>query len=261
MRFGPSQFPAALEEKTVPPVTKPPATLTEKDPPAEAKEKTGPQEKATPPVTPDAKSPAVPEKQTGSPDTATPTADKAERPPAKKTPLPGPGAPPATPPPRYRRHMVFAVTAIIIFILGMAVGAFLYAPNVPGKNNDSHAPAVIPDATTGQIPSPPAVIIPKDGVWVRVEYNGSFVGFVGNPGSLLHVGGSGEQVYKISKSDGYVEVSFQKQDYSGRTLAVEVYHDSTMTYRRTVRSPMGEIAFIIDPLTTNPPGVTPAVTK
>jgi hypothetical protein len=94
-----------------------------------------------------------------------------------------------------------------------------------------------------------------------VEYSGSFVGFVGNPGSLLHVGGSGEQVYKISKSDGFVQVSFQKQDYSGRTLAVEVYHDGTMTYRRTIRSPMGEIAFIIDPLTTNPPGVTPAVTK
>jgi hypothetical protein len=143
----------------------------------------------------------------------------------------------------------------------MAAGAFLYSQYVPARTGDTRAPVVVPESAVRQAPVPTPVIIPMEGTWVRVDYNGTFVGWVGTPGSLRHVGGSGEQLYPIRKDTGYVQASFQKQDYSGKTLTVEVYTSGVMTYRRTVRSPMGEIAFLIDPRTAEQPGATPAATQ
>jgi hypothetical protein len=103
-------------------------------------------------------------------------------------------------------------------------------------------------------------MIPGNGVWVRVEYNGTFTGYVGNPGSLQHVGGSGDRFYYIPKSEGLVQASFQKRDYSGNTLTVEVYRNGEMIHHRATRVPMGEIQILINPVTGNTPGVTPAAT-
>jgi hypothetical protein len=120
---------------------------------------------------------------------------------------------------------------------------------------------IVPTPSAEPTETEPGVVIPKDGVWVRVTYNGTFVGWVGNPGFLQNVRGSHDQFYKILKSTSLVQVSFQKPDYSGEVLAVEVYRNGEMIERRTVRAPMGEIAFIINPKTSNPIGVFPVVTS
>jgi hypothetical protein len=153
------------------------------------------------------------------------------------------------------------VALILILIVGMAAGAFLYSRDVPAKSGGAHEPVVVPELTVRQVPVPAPTIIPAEGVWVRVEYNGTFVGWVGSPGFLRHVGGSGEQIYPIRNDTRYVQASFRKQDYTGKTLTVEVYAGGVMTFRRTVRSPMGEVVFLIDPRTAEQPGVTPAATQ
>jgi hypothetical protein len=84
------------------------------------------------------------------------------------------------------------------------------------------------------------------------------MGDVGNPGFLQHVGGSGNKFYKVGNSDGFVQVSLQKLDYSGETLEVRIYRDGTMIYNRSVRTPKGEIQFLVNSRTGEPPGVTPA---
>jgi hypothetical protein len=155
---------------------------------------------------------------------------------------------------------MLTVALILLFTVGMAAGAFLYSQYVTAKSGGAHAPVVVPESTIRQVPVPTPTIMPAEGTWVRVEYNGTFVGWVGAPGSLRHVGGSGEQLYPIPDNTNYVQASFQKQDYSGKTLAVGVYYTGVMTYRRTTTSPMGEIAFLIDPKTAEQPGVTPATT-
>jgi len=104
-------------------------------------------------------------------------------------------------------------------------------------------------------------MIPQNGVWVRVAYDGTFIGWVGNPGSLQHVAGSGDRFYKVPDSAGLVQVSFQKQDNSGKTLALEVYRNGEMIYSRTIRTPMGTIEILLDPETGNPPGIIPAVSQ
>jgi len=197
----------------------------------------------------------------GSADTGTPASRAGGpegMPPAGEMTPPIAGSSPAPPPRHVRKPSLFTVAIILILIVGMAAGAFLYSEYLTAGTGDTRAPVVVPESTVRQAPVPAPAIIPAEGTWVRVEYNGTFVGWVGAPGSLRHVGGSGEQLYPIQNDTRYVQASFQKQDYTGKTLAVEVYTSGVMTYRRTVRSPMGEIAFLIDPRTAELPGVTPA---
>jgi len=197
----------------------------------------------------------------GSADTGTPASRASGpegMPPAGEMTPPTMGSPPSPAPRRVGQHTMVTVALILILIVGMAAGAFLYSEYLPAGTGDTHAPLVVPESAVRQAPAPTPAIIPAEGTWVRVEYNGTFVGWVGTPGSLRHVGGSGEQLYPIQNDTKYVQGSFQKQDYSGKTLSVEVYFRGVMTYQRTVRSPMGEIAFLIDPRTAEIPGVTPA---
>jgi hypothetical protein len=186
---------------------------------------------------------------------------EAEKQPAAEATPEEPESPVPPPAPRPGHNRVFAVIAVVIIILGLAGGAFLYSHSISGKNEGSRAPTLIPTPTILQTPTPPTAIIPKDGIWVRVLYPGNYLGWVGNPGSLEYVGGSGDQFYRIPKPDSLVQASFQKQENSGEPLAIEVYRDGEMIYRRTVRAPKGEIAFIIDPKTGKIPYITPAVTR
>jgi hypothetical protein len=190
--------------------------------------------------------------------------------PSGEAPPQVPPPPPPLPAPRSVRRTFIAVSVIIIVILALACGAYLLLHPVPQKNAEPAAPVVtviptietiVPTPSAGQTPAVPGVVIPRDGVWVRVTYNGTFVGWVGNPGFLQNVRGSHDQFYKILKSTSLVQASFQKQDYSGEVLAVEVYRNGEMIERRTVRAPMGEIAFIINPKTSNPIGAFPVVTS
>jgi hypothetical protein len=87
------------------------------------------------------------------------------------------------------------------------------------------------------------------------------MGDVGDPGFLQHVGGSGNKFYKIGNSDGFVQVSLQKLDYSGETLAAWIYRNGTLIYNRSVRAPKGEIQILVNSRTGEQPGVTPTVTN
>jgi hypothetical protein len=53
-----------------------------------------------------------------------------------------------------------------------------------------------------------------------------------------------------------VQVSVQKQDNSGATLAVGVYRNGTLIGTRSITSPMGAVDLLIDPLTARAPGLT-----
>jgi hypothetical protein len=161
-----------------------------------------------------------------------------------------------------------AVTAIILVILGIVGGAVFYplffvAP--PIKD-----PVSIPTPTiqqtpvqqtpVQQTPVPTQVVIPPDGVWVRVVYEGNYYGWVGNPRSLLGVNGSGDQIYKIHESDGLVQGKIFKDDNSGNTLTVEIYRNGKLITRQARSIPMSSIELLIDAKTGNPPGVTSVVT-
>lgn len=164
------------------------------------------------------------------------------------------------PPSHGHRKAAIAVTAIIVVILAFLAGVFLSVHYGTEKNVVPEGPVTIPAPTFQPTFGPPPVIIPTEGIWVRVEYNGRFMGDVGNPEFLQHVGGSGNKFYKIGNSDGFVQVSLQKLDYSGETLAAWIYRNGTLVYNHSVRAPKGEILILVNSRTGEQPGVTPAAT-
>ena len=180
-----------------------------------------------------------------------------------KSPLPSDGT-------GSQRQTLIAVTAIILVILGIIGGAVIYSTTLQGTPIVPSEPVItpaippvttmVPTPTLQQLPVPTQVVIPTDGVWVRVVYPGNYYGWVGNPGSLKGVTGSGDQIYKIHESDGNVQVQIHKDDNSGNTLTVEIYRNGDLINRRTSSIPMSSIELLIDAKTGNPPGVTPVVT-
>jgi hypothetical protein len=170
--------------------------------------------------------------------------------------LPEPGTS-RSPPPARRPHrdtlMVIAAAAFILIVI--AGGAFMGFQYLAEENNGTtgSGPVVSPTLTAVQPGNIPAVVIPTNGVWVRVIYNGTYAGSVGNPGDLKLVSGTGDQLYYIWDSSGLVQATFQKQDQTGETLTVAVYTNGTEVTDRTVRAPRGTIAILVDPKTGKPP--------
>jgi hypothetical protein len=176
---------------------------------------------------------------------------------------PAPPAPPvpaavSSPAPETQKRsspalLTVAVVAIILAVLGGAVIGLFFLPG----SGEIPAPAVVPVVTVQPTPSPLPSPVPADGVWVRIDYPGTFIGEVGNPGLMHPVSGSGVQIYKILWSDRIVKASVQKQENSGDTLLVEVYSNGTLLKRSSTRVPMGSVDILIDPATGQPPGIRP----
>ena len=204
-----------------------------------------------------------------SPDNATPdepvTASATESP--SKIPLSSRFHPPGAP---SGKPNFSAIAAIIIVILAIAGGVFIYSNTLQATPPEPPGPVttlpITPAATTAATPVPttivpeqtltppvtllpitqPPVIIPDTGVWVRVQYAGSFTGQVGISGGIRQVSGSGEQFYQIPTIDGVVEATIQKQDGSGNVLAVEIYKNGTLVKGSTVAAPGGTVDIHVD---------------
>ena len=168
---------------------------------------------------------------------------------------------PIPPSPGSGRHIVIVVMGIILALLVMGGGVFLISHYLLNGTTVPDTSAIIPMTPIQQTPTPPQVIIPQTGVWVRVIYPGHYGGWVGNPGSLQGVSGSGDKFYMVRNGDGIVQASIQKKDNSGDMLTVMVYNNGEMISRRTVTAPMGVIDILVDARTGNPPGITPVITN
>jgi hypothetical protein len=191
-------------------------------------------------------------------DTVTPQVRDAVEPPG----LPGsnsvpdmPAAQPPTPSSGTRRHTIIIVIAICAVIAAIAGGALIYSLYGLGDRTKPDIPLITPTPTLTPVPTIPAITIPSTGIWVKVESNSTFIGSVGCPGSLTTVGGSGTHVYHIQYNDGGIQVSFQKQEYTGEPMTVEIYNNGTQIAHRTITAPRGTIELIVDPITGSPFGI------
>jgi hypothetical protein len=163
------------------------------------------------------------------------------------------------PPDQPSRPKLIAVTVIIV-ILAIVTGAFIYSMILPGTTKEPPVPqvtpsiapetTVIPTPTLTPTPTPrithtptpaPTLMIPEKGVWVKVQYSGNFTGRVGTSGNLKLVNATGDQYYQIPINDGIVEVVVQKQDGSGDVLTVEIYQNGRLVTQSTKATPYGTI--------------------
>jgi hypothetical protein len=193
-----------------------------------------------------------------------------------------PKSPPPTPGTGSQRPTLILVTTIILIILGIGIGVVFYSHDATSPDKEpvplltpslqpttmqqtpvqqtTPQPTTLPQTTVQITEAPAPVVIPPDGIWVRVVYSGNYYGRLGNPGSLRSVQGSGDQIYSI-QGDGLVQLQINKNDNTGNPLTVEIYRNGELMKRQVRSAPMGSIELLIDAKTGNPPGISPVLTN
>ncbi len=179
--------------------------------------------------------------------------------------------PPPAPRAGYGKTVTWAVVAVLIIALAGA-GVFLFGFTTPGDQ-----PPVMPTVTVPEIPvatpvpqltttSTPQGPIPsdtpvfpgpflQDGVWIELNSTSNYIGRIGNPGDLQEISGTGDNFYRVLKSNYPVQVSVQKRDNSGAVLSAAVYRNGTLLSTKSVTKPMGSVEILIDPVTARAPGL------
>ena len=185
-----------------------------------------------------------------------------------ESPLPLPNPAPEVNKPNYRAIGILVV-AIIAIIIGIVLLANFTSGPSGGPEGNATTPAITtlatplptskpqtpgtPLVTTLVTPAPTQLMIPPNGVWVRVAYPGTFTGSIGTPGDIREVTNSGDLFYQISTTNGTVAVSLQKMDGSSDKLLIEVYKNGAMVKQDSSVAPKGIVEIQFD-LKTIPAG-------
>jgi hypothetical protein len=146
------------------------------------------------------------------------------------------------------------IAIIIIIVIAVIALALVYTTFLQGTPGDSvgsgiaRTTAMTPKPTQtpatlsiGNIPTPTAVPLPATGVWVRVDYLGSWTGSYGNAGALVTARDSGVRQYEVENPSGTIQASFQKQDKTTHELIVEIYKNGVVMKRGNTTAPYGSV--------------------
>ncbi|MDO9035698.1 MAG: hypothetical protein Q7U51_10890 [Methanoregula sp.] len=177
------------------------------------------------------------------------------------------------------KKMLIATTAIIVVILLIAGAAFIYPAFISPKTSvplppvtpepttiativpvttvvitaePTPVPVITPVQTPGSQPvavitSQPQTGIPGNGVWVRIVYDGGYIGTIGAGGRLREVSGTGGQFYHIpAASTDIVGISIQKLDTAGLPMTVELFNNGKMIKDKTIMTPKGTLVMSVD---------------
>jgi hypothetical protein len=184
-----------------------------------------------------------------------PEAAEPEIPPPPPAPVPEGGKP------NYRMITLIGI-AIIAIIIGIVLLPGLTSSPAGGTGSNlttpvitmaaTPSPATIPKTpvtpviTTPVTPSQVTVLIPQNGVWVRVTYPGTYTGSIGMPNDLHASTDSGDRFYQISTTNGTVAVSLMKTDGSSDKLNVEIYKNGILVKQASTIAPKGILEFQFD---------------
>jgi hypothetical protein len=229
------------------------------EPPVPASPVPEPQQDPTPqvnwPVISTAGSPMVPEKE--------------PEPAAPEIPPPPPAPVPEGQKPNYRMITLVGV-AIIAIIIAIVFLPGLTSSPAGGTGSNLTTPAitttatpllttipktlVTPVITASVTPTKVTVLIPQNGVWVRVTYPRTYTGSIGMPNDLHASTDSGDRFYQISTTNGTVAVSLKKTDGSSDKLNVEIYKNGVLVKQASTIAPKGELEFQFDLKTVSSSG-------
>ena len=139
----------------------------------------------------------------------------------------------------------------IILLLGILAIGILVAGCTQSANPSAPTTATIVGQTTGAqvsvspgsvtVPVPTPVVIPATGVYVYVNYMGSFSGTYGAPDNILSAQDSGEKLYPVDAVNGTVAANFTKLDSSVHPIDVRIYEDNRILKNGTSSSPAGMV--------------------
>lgn len=164
--------------------------------------------------------------------------------------------------PKNRTAMAAAV--IVIIIIALAAGAYMFAPSLFGRGETplppvTSVPVTVQTTVPPAMPTPeappvatvtatvvPQIIIPQNGVWVLVKYEGSYSGFAGAPERFRNINATGDNAYQLSVRDELVLATIQKLDNTGRKLTVEIYNKGILIRSGSVSAPKGVVSINAD---------------
>jgi DNA-directed RNA polymerase subunit RPC12/RpoP len=171
------------------------------------------------------------------------------------------------------------VAIIVIIVIAVIALAFVYTTFFKGTAGDSAGSGIprtagmTPTPAQGSAtlpittrPTPTPIPLPAKGVWVRVDYLGSWNGAYGNAVALITATDSGVRQYEVENASGTIRASFQKQDKSNHELIVEIYRNGAVMKRGNTTAPFGSVNIsadvpIIAITTTRTPVVTTVTQK
>jgi hypothetical protein len=162
--------------------------------------------------------------------------------------------------------MVVTAVVIIVILVALAAGAYLFMPSLFGRGAATPPPAT-PALTSAPVPTTvvtpemsapagvpattpvtvtPRVLVPQTGVWVKVTYDGSYSGTAGAPQTIRDITGTGDRFFQLSARDEQVIATIQKQDNSGKKMTVEIYNEGKLLKSGSVSAPKGTVSINAD---------------
>jgi hypothetical protein len=174
--------------------------------------------------------------------------------------LPNTKPEPVVEPPKKSRFIkigaVILVILVIIFVI-VAAGQFSKGKTATPQTSPTlvtvttaTTPLFTPTAVTTQIlpttaVSPAPIATPKyliqntNGIWMRIQYPGRYIGYVGSGGLNTEVNTTGEWLHQLPIASGMIEGTIEKQDGSTDDLIIEVYKDGALISSQNTRTPEG----------------------
>ncbi len=158
--------------------------------------------------------------------------------------------------------LMVSFVAGIVIVVAIALLSFSgYIPVVDIESSGIPTPAITVTQTPRQITPPvtplvsvtvriqtpvvtasPTIVVPPAGVYIRVDYIGSFNGTYGTNGEQQHVRQSGIRWYPLSSTEGTVAATFQKEDGTTKNaLSVEIYKDGKLLQSGNTSAAFGKV--------------------
>jgi hypothetical protein len=170
------------------------------------------------------------------------------------------------------KKVIVGGIVILVIIAVVAAGAIFVLPNLSsmlptcdgsssggsssGGSSGSSGTLTTTDADSITVKETPAVSVPVTGVWVRVNYMGSYKGTYGMPSDLQNAEDSGDRLFEVVNGTGTIQVAMEKKDSSAkRDLVVEIYKDGKLLKSGSVTIAFGKVSISADaggsPVTTD----------
>jgi hypothetical protein len=166
-----------------------------------------------------------------------------------------------------KKAIIGIIIAIIIVVV--VVGGFFLYPMISMGGEKTPGNTTAPTAAPGTVQTTPkpsttsftpkvttVSTVPTDGVYVHINYLGSWKGSYGIPSALQTVTKSGDTFYRVENATGPVQATFEKLDGSTRqVLLVEIFKNGNLLTSGNTSAGFGKITLSVDTTTgivTNP---------
>jgi hypothetical protein len=183
----------------------------------------------------------------------------------KKPAEPKPRAPPVERRPRRSlmpgRNVLIAGVVIIVIIAVIAIGAVFVYPMLSsslaggdspssggslfgGSSSTTLSNTGVASITVVETPPP---TVPVTGVWVMIDYIGSYKGTYGKTTDLQKVEDSGARLYEVVNASGTIQATLEKKDSSTKhKLLVSIYKDGKLLKEGSTSVSYGKVTISAD---------------